>query len=473
MQLLAKSEHTDYSRISPSEPTSVFTFGALPMPKKPAPIPLTLGSRTLATAYPYRPPGKRHPVWSWRLAVKSSTTGKREFLPLGRLAEAAVPDAMLGAFEAHDPTAMATDDGDVRTMTDLLRVWYASLEARTGDAALACGTMDMYRLQAIHLRNLIGDVRLSDLRQGHFEQVRDRMVEPTYRASRDAERDGKFGPKAKGRGYGARTINQALTVCQIALNHAKKTGVQLPDRVLDPRTFRVKAKRGQERDISRYRDYTPSTEEVSTFYSKLRKRSGAVAHFVFIAWKTGGRSGEIGKLRWSDLEEARDGFYLALEGKTGRRRVALSPDVAEEILSFRRPNQGPHDRMFGKTYGARGSAHIVRSLESQGVPEERQFTAHGLRRRWCLDLIESGVPISVYVDQSGHSGSVALEHYARIDDRARRAAAVQVSSHEDIYGFLGEHGLSVAQAIEILSAHLEAQRASGDHLRIVSSGEAF
>ena len=424
---------------------------------RPDPIPLTLGPRTLATAYPRRPPTKRQAEWSWRMAYADPTTGRRIFRELGRAPASAIPERLLAEFARIDPEAMATDTGGVRTVTDLLRVWYASLEGRSGEAALATATMNMYRQHCVHLRDLIGHARLKDLRQLHFEQVRDRMIHPDYRAAREAARTTPLGPKAGDNGYGARTINQTLSVAQIALAYAEKAGLDLPTRTLDPRAARITAKRGKKDTLDRYRAYTPTDQEVDTFYAGLRKRSGAVAHFVYVAWKTGGRAGEVGALRWADVVDEPDGAYVTLDGKTGRRRVAISPEVYAEVLRFRRTSDRPEDRMFSATYGRRASAHIVRALKLQGVPDGQQWTAHGLRRRWCKNLIEAGVPVSVYADQAGHSAAVALEHYARVSDRDRRAAAVRVNAHEDIHQWLADKGLSVAEAIGILQAHLDGR----------------
>jgi|GEM_PF-2205967 len=430
------------------------------MPPTPDPVHLTLGSRTLASAYPHRPPGKRSPHWSWRLAYKCPRTGKRTFKSLGRLAPADVPDRMLSVYEGIDPEAMVTDNTGLKTVADLLRAWFGSLEARSEAAALSPHTMSGYKRNAIYIRDLLGDVPLKALRQSHFEEFRDRMVDPSYRRSREASQAGHrpFGPPAKGKGYGVTTINHALVILTLVLSWGQQRGLgAIPSR-LQPRKAQIKVKRGQESKVRRYADYTPTDAEIEAFHNQCRRKAGSVRLFTLLAWRTGGRAGEIGRLRWSDIIEARDGHYVRLEGKTGVRRVAISPDVAEEILGYRRTSDGDNDALFAPTYGRRAARYMKQALKTQGVPTERQWTPHGIRRRWCLSLLEAGVPVSVYADQAGHSPQVALEHYARISDHDRRAAAVRVEAHEDIHGWLGDHGMTVAEAIEILNEHLMRKR---------------
>lgn len=440
---------------------------AMPSSPTPAPIPLVLAGRTLATAYPKRPPSSRSPHWSWRMVFTHSTTRRRTFKALGRLAEADVPKALLGAFREHSPSRVRTDKAAVKTVTDLARVWYAAQERREGPAALSPATLDGYRRDCIYIRDLIGDVKLKQFRQGDCERLRDLMLHPDYRARREASqmRARPFGPHRNGRGYSTKTTNHALLILGIILNYGKKNGFAMPDPMPAPRKAQIRRKKGD--GLSVYKDYTPSLVEVERFYAALRKKPGAVRLFTLLAWKTGGRAGELGALRWGDIQVSSDGGYIRLDGKTGVRRVAVTGEVVEEVLSYRRDTDGDNTTLFSSSYGRRASRYLKQAQDAQGIPPERQWTAHGLRRRWSMDVIEAGVPVHVYTDQAGHSPAIALRDYARISDKDRRAAASRVADHKDIYGFLAEHSMSVDEAIHVLQAHLAARRQAGEHVQLV------
>ena len=112
---------------------------------------------------------------------------------------------------------------------------------------------------------------------------------------------------------------------------------------------------------------------------------------------------------------------------------------------------------------------MVGAQQRQHIPEERQFTFHGLRRRWCADQIEAGVPINVYADQAGHSPEIALRHYTVITDRERMAARIRVEATtgaNDIYAQLVDRGLSVEKALELIDGVLSERVGKGEHLQI-------
>ena len=92
---------------------------------------------------------------------------------------------------------------------------------------------------------------------------------------------------------------------------------------------------------------------------------------------------------------------------------------------------------------ARWSTRIVDCQRRRGIPRERQFTPHGLRRRFCSNLLDAGCPIGLYVDQAGHSPRVALSVYYRATDRRRQALQVEVAgmtSGVDLSAVIAELG---------------------------------
>ncbi|MED5370956.1 MAG: site-specific integrase [Myxococcota bacterium] len=437
----------------------------------PEPIPLTIGSTRLATAYPHRPPSERAPHWSWRMVW--SADGKRHQRSLGRLPVDGVEEALLHAWAFIDPSSIPVDPSGVRTMVDLSRAWFASVERRPPETGVSPSTLDIYRRACVYIRETIGREQVSKLSNDAFVKLVDTMALPSFRERQDA-RNRKamrargqlsIGPAPDGSGYGHRTINLTLTVLGMILRWGRERDFGVPGG-LEPKRFMLKAKKGQE--PSRYRRHTPTTQELERFVSGLRKMPLKLA--VLLGWRTGARIGELGALRWRDIEQVPGGGFVRLTGKTGTRRVAISTATVEEVLSFKKKHAQPDTRLFSGKFGRRGGARLIAGQQRQGIPEDRQFTFHGLRRRWSADQIEAGVPINVYADQAGHSPEVALRHYAVVTDRERIAASVRVEAMagaKDIYAQLADRGLSVEAALELIDAALQERVAAKQHLRMV------
>ena len=91
--------------------------------KLPDPVPLKVGRKALAIAYPKKAPGERIDLWSWRMRFKDPTTGAWRFRALGRLAVEDVSDALVMAYRGIDPAAIAEDGSHVKTVEDLVRAW--------------------------------------------------------------------------------------------------------------------------------------------------------------------------------------------------------------------------------------------------------------------------------------------------------------------------------------------------------------
>jgi integrase len=401
-----------------------------------------------------------------------SLDGTRHQRSLGRLEESEVEAALLEAWSSIDPSSIAEDRGGVQTLVSLCRAWYAHLEQRPPEARLADNTLAIYRRACVYIREAIGQVAIQQLSHDHIRLLVDRMTQPDFRAQLDARQRAEAlergqatsGPRPNGVGYGHQTINHTLTVLGMVLRWGRERDFGVPGG-LSPKRYMLKARKGQ--STARYRSYTPTTDEVQAFYDGLRRSPLRLA--VLLGWRTGGRIGELGALRWRDIEAVPGGGFVRLDGKTGVRRVAISTEVLDQALSY----QGralPELWVFGRSFGRRGGSGLVASQKRQGIPLERQFTFHGLRRRWSADQIEAGVPINVYADQAGHSPEVALRHYAVVTDRERMAARIRVEARvgaKDVYAQLAERGLSVEEALALIDAGLRERVVRGEHLGLV------
>ena len=449
-------------------PVCVYTLGMTLHP--PDPVELTIGGRRLATAYPHRPPGKRAEDWSWRMVW--SLAGKRHQRSLGRLPVAEVEAALLKEWSGIDPASIVEDHSGMGRVVNLCRAWYAQLEQRPPETRLADNTLAIYRRACVYIREAIGDVPIKSLSNDAIRDMVDSMTTPAFRARLDTRNQAaakargqrSTGAPARGQGYGHRTINHTLTVLGMVLRWGRERDLDVPG-ALEPKRYAIKLKKGQTR--SRYRSYTPTAEEVLAFYERLRKTPLKLA--VLIALRTGARIGELGALRWQDIRAAFGGGFVRLVGKTGTRRVAVGAGVLDEILSFKQPGIDPERRLFRSSFGRRGGAGLVEAQQRQAIPLERQFTFHGLRRRWSSDQIQAGVPINVYADQAGHSPEIALRHYAVVTDRERMAARNRVEATtgaNDIYAQLVDRGLSVEKALELIDGVLAERVGKGEHLQV-------
>lgn len=436
----------------------------------PEPVELSISGRRLATAYPHRPPGKRTEHWSWRMVW--SIGGTRQQRSLGRQPVDQVQSALLKEWAGIDPASIVQDHSGLGSVVSLCRAWYAQLEQRPQETRLSDNTLAIYRRACLYIREAIGELPVKSLSNDVIRGLVDAMTSPAFRARLDtrnkaaaqARGQRSTGAPARGQGYGHRTINHTLTVLGMVLRWGRERDLEVPGG-LEPKRYAIKLKKGQTR--SRYRSYTPTAEEVQAFYERLRKTPIKLA--VLIALRTGGRIGELGALRWRDIQAASGGGFVRLVGKTGTRRVAVGAGVLDEILSFKEPGIDPERRLFRSSFGRRGGAGLVGAQERQAIPLELQFTFHGLRRRWSSDQIQAGAPINVYADQAGHSPEIALRHYAVVTDRERMAARTRVEATtgaNDIYAQLVERGLSVEQALELIDGALEQQVIRREHLQV-------
>ncbi len=65
--------------------------------------------------------------------------------------------------------------------------------------------------------------------------------------------------------------------------------------VLEPMAEQIRTKKGERR--GRYRDHTPSPQEVQAVVDRMRRSPTRLA--LLLAWRTGGRIGELATLRWA------------------------------------------------------------------------------------------------------------------------------------------------------------------------------
>jgi len=153
------------------------------------------------------------------------------------------------------------------------------------------------------------------------------------------------------------------------------------------------------------------------------------------------RVGEVGALRWRDVDLARSTISVG-ESKTdaGVRVVDLSPDLLDELkthrmasgspepdaLVFLTRNGTPRDRgnVRQRVLGSTIKAANAKLAKAGKAPIQTGVTNHTLRRTFASLLYEAGASPAYVMSQMGHtSSSLALEVYARKMERQRDTGA--------------------------------------------------
>ena len=155
--------------------------------------------------------------------------------PLSVLAIADVPGALLDAWGAIDPASIVEDETGIRTVIDLCRAWYATQETRKV-RALSKHTLDIYRRSCEYIRDAkLGSRVYTKVSGPDIAAFVEEMASPACRAKRTKkikvaqdQRGQTAGPLDDSKGYGDKTINQAIVVLSIVLKWARNNGYQVP-----------------------------------------------------------------------------------------------------------------------------------------------------------------------------------------------------------------------------------------------------
>lgn len=172
--------------------------------------------------------------------------------------------------------------------------------------------------------------------------------------------------------------------------------------------------RGIEKSVEEARDRTLSESELSNLGAALSEMKKANPHAILairLAAITGLRIGEIGKMRWADLDFEQRTITLPTT-KTGRR-VHSMPSAALALLSQetrlgdcviagRNPNNPLDYQSIQK--------HFARACKAAKIKDAR---IHDLRRTIMTEAAALGVGAHLLRDFVGHKTTAMAERYAR------------------------------------------------------------
>ena len=443
---------------------------------------------------PHRPPRKTGGHWSWRLVWREANRQKQR--AIGRIDEgeavsaadrvwrAVVKDEAARCTRARtrirtrgtngrtqkpvrvkpaSPTPKNGADGDSVSVDVLLDAFVAWHHSRPARVRRSPRTLREYANRCSLLSEVLGDVPLGELTEDDCEHAVEAMLSPALRAIREARFDAArvshqtSGPRARGRGYSVNVVNQALEMFAIALTWGGKRGWAVPR--VDAKAARIRG--GAQPEDRVYRHHTPEDTQVADLVADLKPSS--VRRAILLCWRCGARQGELAALRWKDLVRAPAGSFVLIgenpdaDGHRKNRarpvrRVAVSAEVAAAIEAERPARVRDSARIAP---GGNWAGRMVQVQARRGVPHDEQFTPHGLRRRFCSNLLDAGASIGLYVDQTGHSPRVALQVYYRATDRRRQSLVLGVeglASGIALMAVVAELGITLDEAVRRVRA---------------------
>lgn len=328
--------------------------------------------------------GCRDGRWYWRARTYE---GKREHTVwTGR---ATAKEATKKAAELHaNGEERAAKTGEYRpdtTIEILLRAWRGEVVKPDPDVRPSSKAQTKSRARALVAK--LGAIRIDRL------TARDLVA---YRDARYAE------------GRSRRTV-QAELFFTLAPAWRWARGIGLaPDRDLALPEIRI-----PKDDPKR----VPTQDEIERVHAQLAGWP-RIVHRLLHA--TGARIGEIGSLRWCDVDEARG--ELRVTGKTDARIVPVRPEVLKDLQAWHPSDAHPTDTVSGvrSSTCSREMGDFLRdACEAEGI---EPYTAHALRRAMVDTLRRAGVDVATAAKWLGHSPAVMLKVYAQPDENDLRRA---------------------------------------------------
>ncbi|MCB9695011.1 MAG: site-specific integrase [Alphaproteobacteria bacterium] len=261
--------------------------------------------------------------------------------------------------------------------------------------AITPESFEHYRKAAKNLRRHLGTVKTRTLNAEHLEG---------YKRARDEDVRARLG-----RGVQASTLAYELKILKLAWKWGRREGwSEAWDLPVTVGTT----------DASRER-VTPTRQEVAAIAEHLHGWNRTL--FVLMA-STGARAGTIARLRWGHVDL--EGRWVELDGKSGPgrsglRRVPLRAEAVEHLRAIRPEDAHPDRSVLGVALGTArqfSGQGLARAMVAAGIPEDRRFSAHGLRRFAVDHLRRSGVAPEVAACILGHSVVTMLRVYRTVED---------------------------------------------------------
>lgn len=222
-------------------------------------------------------------------------------------------------------------------------------------------------------------------------------------------------------GYGAKTINNHLTVLRTVLKTAQRWG-------LIPSAAEVKLLRHVPPDVT-YLDFDGAEKLVQAADDLWRP-------MIVIALNTGLRIGELIGLHWADVDLVKGRLRVTRndwQGTLGTPKSGKNRDFPLNLAARRALEALPpqkFDRVFTDNKGTprkyRQSNHAPERICKQAGLSPIQW--HALRHTFASHLVMKGVPLKAVQELLGHGTQAMTDRYAHLTPDVRRTA-VEILKH--------------------------------------------
>ncbi len=331
-----------------------------------------------------RKPSSTDPRWYWR--AKLYRDGAEQSVWAGRATrqEAEQAIAALVAADALDAPPRPRAQASISTVADLLDAWLLEQDERSD---IRPGTKVNKRSSSRRLQRFIGEVRLTQVRQGTLERYRDTLARTKH---------------ARGDGYSTGSIALDL----LYLGEAWTWGREIGACPHDLPTIRLKQRPVMDKQ-------TPTHADVCAVVAGVGERWRPAIELLAA---TGCRIGEIVSLRAEDVDVTRS--EITVQGKTGRRVVPVRQEVLRRLPTA-----------VGVIWGCT-EWHATRMIRKEidaacAAAQVPRFTPHGLRRYAADRMVDSGIDLKTVADILGHSVAMLLKRYRQSTERSRRDAILR------------------------------------------------
>lgn len=367
------------------------------------PKPFSVGTvRVRVIRGPHKEDGQR---WYFRAERYEGTDGRTVWTGWGTVAEVMRAVAALVA-EGQEiaPRAARPRDTLCETIRDLLEFWIGEQETRSESHEIRPGTLKSRRGSARHLTRLIGDVHVDRITSHTLETYKDRRL-----------REG--------------TATSSVAVEIEAFLMAWSWGAE---RGLNPKE---PLRRPTIKQTPVMDKYTPTVQEFRDVLDALPVgRTGPwAANALRVIGYTGARPGEIAALTWGDIDFTKCEIRIPASGKTGRRTVAVPPELMEHLEAYRGDREpAPTERVWPITAGSFRAWLPKLVAEACDAVKCPRWSPKGLRRMMADQYRRAGVDVATYMAQMGHSIRIALRDYQQATraDQHRAAALINLGDRE-------------------------------------------
>ena len=164
-------------------------------------------------------------------------------------------------------------------------------------------------------------------------------------------------------------------------------------------------------------------EEIAKLLSNCDKK---FKPFVTIALHTGMRKGEIGNLKWHDIDFQRNIIYLYLTKNGEKREVPMNEQVRNALISVKKCPDTPyvfHRRENKPYYNLRKS--FFTACQKSGITN---FRFHDIRHTFASQLVMNGIDLNTVRELLGHKSLEMTLRYSHLSqDHKKRAVDILAS----------------------------------------------